>query len=131
MAFFKKFSFESHQKKKLTWRMVNNLFILTKALSLIFFSIGSLRKVLSFPNLAYLLAGFVLLVGIVLLFMFLRRRRRIDTPYSDTNDLQSSYENEIYSLGIAHSNDHPLSASNKLYMMQNEFQNDISDVTEC
>ena len=131
MAFFKKFSFESHQKKRLTWRMVN-LFILTKALSLVFFSTGSslLGKVLSFPNLAYLLAGFVL-VGIVLLFIFLRRRRRIDTPYSDTNDLQSSFENQIYSLGIAHSNDHPLSASNKLYMMQNECQNDISDVTEC
>ena len=80
---------------------------------------------------AYLIAGFILLVGIVLLFIFLRRRRRIDAPYSHTDLQQSSFENQIYSLGIANQNDHRSSVVNKLYMLEDGGSNDINDVTEC
>ena len=80
---------------------------------------------------AYLIAGFILLIGIVLLFVFLRRRRRIDTPYSHTGLQQSSFENQIYSLGITNQNDHRSSVVNKLYMLEDGGANDINDVTEC
>ena len=82
---------------------------------------------------AYLVGGFVLLVAIILLFIFLRRRKRINGERnSDSGGLQMSFENEIYSMEDNNDHngkfDHPRAAVNMLYMTREECQN---DVTEC
>ena len=97
--------------------------------------IGLEKKLLSFPNMAYIVAGFIVLVGIVVLFMFLRRRKRDDRSCPDGNGLQLSFENEIYSLETT-DKDHTKSAVNRLYMSREECANfdnrdEKNDVTEC
>ena len=69
-------------------------------------------------------AGFVLLIGIILLFIFLIRRKR--------NNGQLSFENEIYSMGNTDNYNHPRSAVNKLYdIAQGEWSDECNNVTEC
>ena len=99
---------------------------------------------------AYAVGGFILLVGLILLFIYLRRRKRNKNRNPDSNGLQMSFENEIYSMEEDNNedNDHPKSAVNMLYMTREDCQNDINktstvnllymsreecknDVTEC
>jgi hypothetical protein len=82
--------------------------------------------------LAYVVAGFVLLVGIILLFIFLRRRRRVNSQRPNNDGFQLSFENEIYTLEDTDNNDRrKRSAVNLLYMTQEECRNEVNDVTEC
>lgn len=81
---------------------------------------------------AYVVAGFVLLVGIILLFIFLRRRRRVNSQRPNNDGFQLSFENEIYTLEDTDNNDRrKRSAVNLLYMTQEECRNEVNDVTEC
>ncbi|CAB4032252.1 Hypothetical predicted protein, partial [Paramuricea clavata] len=90
------------------------------------------KELLSFPNLAYVVGGFVLLVGIILLFIFLRRRRRVDSRRLNNDVFQLSFGNEIYSLEYTDNNDRrERSAENMLYTTHEECRNEINDVTEC
>ena len=80
---------------------------------------------MSFPNIAYIVAGFVLVVGIILLFMFLRRRRNANGRNPDADGLQMSFENAIYSMEDT-GNDHRRSAVNMLYMTSEECRNNVT-----
>lgn len=94
---------------------------------------------LDFPNLAYLVGGFVLLLGIILLILFLKRRRRV----SSTGSVEGAFENEVCAPDdyneVNNAFQRSRSAYNMLYMTNEEFQDSLNkennepltNVTEC
>ena len=98
-----------------------------------------MSKLLSFPNIAYLVAGFVLVIAILLLIIFLSRQRRVSNGHDNT---ETVFENAAYELEGGEVNDFFLEqrcAINMLYMAKEECQDSytkennqpLNDMTEC
>ncbi|XP_028408889.1 scavenger receptor cysteine-rich type 1 protein M130-like [Dendronephthya gigantea] len=94
------------------------------------------NKFLSFPNLAYIIVGLFLLLGIILLVILIRRRRRrSQRTFHDNENLQLVSKDDLHS-GIGDDNKNQGSAVSKTVKESDERcelidQGELNKVTEC